>query len=190
MNKYHKQLIESNASENIVGLFSRYKGASKEVTESFGIFAACRKVIPDINQHLVYVIGDGASPRTGAVFAYFTKAEVVSIDPQFNMDHWEKHTTQQKSMGYPITRLEVIKKKIEDCQVFNCNQKRIIIVFPHSHASMEETLKKFTNYKTRYIVNMPCCVPIPTNFAKIPHTFIKDTLIVSPKNEIHIWYNL
>lgn len=56
----------------------------KEVTESIGAFAAIKNHInvgraDDVD---VFVVGDGHTPRTGALIASLTKWHVKSIDPQ------------------------------------------------------------------------------------------------------------
>ena len=78
MNKYHKRFLNSFTSENVIALFSRYKGAAKEITESWGMLEAAKLVTDKIGEHIVIIAGDGCSPRTGAIFAYFTKADVES----------------------------------------------------------------------------------------------------------------
>lgn len=184
MNKYHKTFINSFASENIIALFSRYKNAHKEITESMAMLEAAKRFIPNVSECLVVVVGDGASPRTGAVFAYFTKAEVISVDPAFNMAHWEVHYRQQAAMGFPIQRLEVIKDKIEDVPIY-CKDKRVLILWPHSHADMDSI--KLFDYGQRYDIAMPCCRQIPSNWASLPHIYYEDKNILSPKRSIHIW---
>jgi len=189
-NKYHAQLINSFTSENIIGLFSRYKNASKEITESFALLSAAKTFVsePFNNVHTL-IIGDGASPRTGAVFAYYTTTTVTSIDPNFNLDFYQKHSTQQEKMGYPIQRLTLIKSKIEDLKntPIDCNHKTLLTIWPHSHADMNSL--PVTNYLNRYDIALPCCIPIPLNWQHEPHITYIDKHILSPKNTIHIWLN-
>ena len=184
MNKYHKRFLNSFTSENVIALFSRYKGAAKEITESWGMLEAAKLVTDKIGEHIVIIAGDGCSPRTGAIFAYFTKADVISIDPNFNMLHWEEHFDKQTKLGYEPQRLKVLKKKIEDVPI-DCESKPCLVIWPHSHANMLNT--KIYNYSGRIDIAMPCCKPIPAELMKIPHFTYDDYNITSPKRTIHIW---
>lgn len=184
MNKYHKRFIESFTAENVIGIFSRYKGAAKEITESWGMLEAVKKVNIDIDNCRVFVIGDGCSPRTGVIFAYYTKADVVSIDPQFNLIHWGDHCYRQTMMGFPPERIEVVKDRVENL-VLDGKDKEVVVIWPHSHAGMEKV--KIVGCKNITHIAMPCCVPIPSEFMKIPHIVYDDYNIESPKRTIHIW---
>lgn len=184
MNKYHAEFLSSFTSENVVGLFSRYNQAPKEITESWGILTAAKKYIPNLNDHIVVVVGDGCSPRTGALFAYYTRAEVYSIDPLHNLEHWADHSQKQAGMGFPIQRLTPHKGKIEDFLI-DCEGKPLLVVWPHSHAPM--TAKSFQNYSRRSDIALPCCNPLPKGFADRPHISYEDYHIISPKRTIHVW---
>ena len=184
MNKYHKKFLSSYTAENIIALFSRYRGAPKEITESWGMLEAAKRIVEDLGSCKIIVVGDGCSPRTGAIFAYFTKAEVVSIDPCFNMAHWQEHVRKQTAMGFPPQRLEVIKERVEDVTVF-CEGRMAVAIWPHSHASMLNL--KLRHYTDRIDIAMPCCRPIPAAFMKRPHITYEDYNIASPKRTIHIF---
>jgi hypothetical protein len=187
MNRYHKKILSSWSAENIIGLFSRYRGGPKEITESFGMFEAAKKVCDNIDECKIVVIGDGCTPRTGIVFAYFSKADVISIDPNFNMDHWEQHYEKQKRMEFEPKRIKLIKDKIENIKI-DCEFKKTILLWPHSHADMRNIRLK--NKKIVIDIAMPCCVPIPSDYMKIPHLTYDDYDILSPKRTIHIWENI
>lgn len=184
MNLYHKRFLSSFASENIIGLFSRYKGAPKEITESWAMLEAVKTYIPNYNQCTVIIVGDGCSPRTGALLAYYTKATVISVDPNFNLDHWEDHVTKQTAMGFPPQRLTIHKSKIEDLPL-DCNQTHCVVLWPHSHANMNNT--NIINYTKRTDIAMPCCIPLPKKWTEIPHITFDDFNILSPKRTLHIW---
>lgn len=184
MNKYHKAFLSQFASENIIGLFSRYKGAAKEITESWGMLEAARKFIPGLDDCLVVIVGDGCSPRTGALFAYMTKAEVISIDPAFNMAHWEEHVQKQTAMGFSPKRLRLIMDKLENVEI-DCEGKPLLVIWPHSHANMNDGT--LNNYSKRHDIAMPCCVQIPPAWMSIPHIVFDDYHVISPRRSIHIW---
>ena len=184
MNKYHKRFLSSFAAENIIGLFSRYRNGAKEVTESWGMLEAAWKFQPDIDNCTIVVVGDGCSPRTGALFAYFTKANVISVDPNFNIDHWNEHFQKQSDMGYEPQRIVLIKDKIENIEI-DCHGKNTLVLWPHSHANM--LFLKIKNHLNVCDIALPCCVPIPKPLLRIPHITYEDINIASPKRIIHIW---
>jgi len=183
-NRYHKLFFESYTSENIIALFSRYKGAAKEITESWAMLEAAKKVDVNLDECTVVVVGDGCAPRTGAIFAYFTKALVISVDPNANIPHWVEHCEKQAKIGYEPERISFAKMKIEDI-VFDGNGKTVIVVWPHSHADMNKA--DITNYGRRIDISMPCCVKIPSNWMSKPHVTYTDFNVLSPKRDVHIW---
>lgn len=184
-NKYHTRFLNQFSTENIVGLFSRYKGSAKEVTESWGMLEAAKKINPCFSNTIVIIVGDGCSPRTGAIFAYNTKATVISVDPNMNIDHWTDHCEKQAGMGFPVRRLMVSRAKIEDF-IFDCQGRDCIVVFPHSHADMRRVYVE--NYGQLAYIAMPCCVPIPGRFQQLVHLTYDDKNILSPKRTVHIWH--
>lgn len=189
-NKYHKAVLNSASCENIIALFSKTRNAHKEITESMAILHATLKTIPDIGRRVIHVIGDGRLPRTGILFAYFTKAQVYSYDPQFDMEFWGAHRKR-----WNHERITVLNMKFEDAtkdEEFTANtikDKDVVAVFPHSHADFTECIRIFMSGGCRSlsIVNMPCCVPIPEKWMEKPHIHIRDRHVISPKNDIYIW---
>jgi len=184
MNKYHERFLQSFACENIVALFSRYRGGPKEVTESWAMLEAAKKYVPDLNERIVIVVGDGCSPRTGALFAYFTAADVISVDPNFNLAHWGEHCEKQAAMGFPVRRMRLIAGKIEDHEI-DCGGKACVVVWPHSHAPMNAA--RIINYTARTDISMPCCVAIPSAWMERPHIIYSDRHVASPKRQVHVW---
>ena len=184
MNIYHKRFLSSCSCENMVGLFSRYRGAAKEVTESMGMLEAARKLITKLDEHKVIVVGDGCSPRTGILFAYLTRADVVSVDPNFNMLHWEEHVAKQTAIGFPPQRIRLLPAKIEDVEI-DCEGRPCLVLWPHSHADMRNA--RITNYTQRSDIAMPCCVQVPAEWMQQPHIMFVDRNVLSPKNHIHAW---
>jgi hypothetical protein len=184
MNTYHKRFLESHSSEYVIALFSRYKGAAKEITESWAMLEAAKRFAPNLNDSYVVVVGDGCSPRTGALIAYYTKASVVSIDPAHNEEHWAEHCTIQNKIGYPVQRLIVIKDKIENIPM-DCEGKQLVVLWPHSHAIMGK--ERITNYSKRIDIAMPCCIPPPHDWLLKPHITYEDDNVLSPKKTVHVW---
>lgn len=184
MNLYHKRFLSSFSSENVIGLFSRYNGAAKEITESWAMLEAAIKYVPGLDRHVAIVVGDGVSPRTGALLAYYTKADVVSVDPQFNMSHWHEHEAKQTAQGCPPQRLRLVADRIENVEL-DCGGKPCVVLWPHSHANMDNT--KIVGFSERTDIAMPCCVPIPRSWMEMAHIVFDDYNVSSPKRTLHVW---
>ena len=184
MNIYVSRFLRSFTCENVISLFSRYNRVEKEISESWAMLEAAKRFCQDVNNCLVIVIGDGASPRTGAIFAYYSRADVISVDPGFNMSHWLEHFQKQTLMGFTPQRLRVVPKKIED-EPIDCCGKPCIVIWPHSHAKMGT--EKISGYSSRMDIAMPCCVPIPSRWMQKEHIVFDDVCVLSPKRTIHVW---
>lgn len=138
----------------------------------------------------VVVIGDGSTPRTASIFAYMTRWEVVSIDPQLNLNKWEiiKERTNPQ-------RLEIRPCKIEQAPV-DCQGLPVLIVLPHAHLGIGQALKGVYNYASIDVVSLPCCTPIEEKYLTLDmvknhnlKVFV-DKNIWSPKRTIYMWQNL
>ena len=183
-NYYHKRFLNSKCSSSILALFARYKGAWKEVTESMACLETAKKYIHNLKDYHVVVVGDGCSPRTGALFAYMTKATVISVDPNFNEEHYLQFCKNQEAIGYPVERLKIVKDYIENCTI-DCEGKPVLVIWPHSHANMNHC--HVYNFTKRIDIAMPCCKKIPNGWMNAPHITFRDNNILSPKNIFHIW---
>lgn len=187
--RYVNRFIALNSLEEFgrYGLFPNVK----EVTESFGMYyAVTHKIMPnepDIEQGKrnvrIYVVGDGVTPRTAAVFAFMTKWECISIDPQMRDRDYSG-----------IRRLKVYRKKIEDYipytplqEIHNLwpDDKYHIIIMPHSHADIQPTWDILQNDRT-WLITMPCCVHHKLDLPCIEY---RDKFVGSPKNHIKIYCN-
>lgn len=184
MNLYHRRFLDSYSSECLIRLFSRYRNAAKEITESWAMLEAAKKFVPDIDECVVVVVGDGCSPRTGALFAYYTKANVISIDPAMNLAHWNEHVENQTKIGFPPSRLRVVAGKAEDERI-DVGGRKVVVVWPHSHADMDGI--KLHNYSERVDIVMPCCVKIPSSWMSKIHISYEDQWVESPHKTIYVW---
>ena len=151
----------------------KYFPNGKEITESFGAYNAIREyklaAFNDDSMTIVCV-GDGTSPRTGAVCAYRSKWNVISIDPNFRKD------------TYFVDRLTSYKAKMEQLSFYF---DKVIILAVHSHAPLIEVLKRIQSPQ-RSLVAIPCCVPY-----EFPGDIqYEDKSIWSPKNQVKIWKNI
>ena len=153
---------------------------AKEITESFAAYHAVKNLLndtselgnPNIN---VICVGDGRTPRTGAVFAYRSRWSVWSIDPQMKV--------RGKYKG--IERLTCIPEKIEN-HAFDCDFETYIVCV-HSHASIEATLDAI-KAPVRHLITMPCCVP--HGFSRIPDRDYEDWGVWSPDRRVMVWQNI
>jgi hypothetical protein len=116
--------------------------------------------------------------------AYYTKANVISVDPIHNAEHWAEHCDKQTKMGFPPQRLIVFKTKIESIPI-NCDGKQAVVLWPHSHATMG--IENIFNYTKRIDIAIPCCVPPPQKWLNTPHLTYEDVNILSPKRTVHVW---
>jgi hypothetical protein len=153
---------------------------SKEVTESLAVYSAIRKHfrhIFDLSDPNVTVIsvGDGATPRTGATFAYRSAWQCISVDPLLK---------NKKGRFNAIQRLTMYENKIEELHfVFD----KVIILHVHSHATIADSLAHIKGNE-RHLISMPCCVPQVHD--RKPDIEYHDWGCWSPKNKIKIWRDI
>lgn len=125
----------------------------KEMSESLAMLDAALEVARTngINRAdpnvIVVVVGDGVSPRTGAIVAMCTGWSVTSVDPKSKVNGL-----------HPLTnRLACVRAKIEDVPHILGQ----IVLAPHSHAPVEETRRVARWPGGGYVLSMPCCVAWP-----------------------------
>lgn len=175
MTRYMNEFIKCRCSADLPewGMFPN----AKEVTESVGAYNALRQFLHKkgtlFNEpHTCFVVGDGSTPRTGALIACRTAWHVTSIDPNLNGKEYSH-----------IRRLSLVKAKIEDVEF--PKQKHAIIVLVHSHAHMEN-IKNSIPADRYTVISMPCCVPDTKTFGAPVKQYV-DPGIWSPKNTINIY---
>jgi hypothetical protein len=152
---------------------------AKEITESMAAYEAVRKYVyhkedfrfddPSIT---LVAVGDGHTPRTGALFAFRTAWKCYSIDPVLRMK------------DYKIDRLELINKKVEDIQPIVGD--KMVVVAVHSHADLRDVEKKvISTTGNRSFISIPCCVKQELDYIKdYEYT---DRGIWSTKNTVKVW---
>ena len=153
---------------------------AKEMTESMGAFAAVqRHIVKPLGLSLgdrnigLYVVGDGHTPRTAALFAMRSAWECYSIDPVLRDKVWG------------VDRLHAYTAKIENCSLLHAQDfERAIIVMVHSHARIEDTLQAIQN-KNRSLVTIPCCVK--HEIPDVSYIGYQDGGIWSPQNTVKVW---
>lgn len=155
----------------IRGLFPN----AKEITESFGAFEATKYLPVDWKDDIAVVcVGDGHTPRTGAVFAFCTKWECVSVDPMLKVNK-----------AWNVDRLTTKRFKIQD--TFLEFDKPCIICMVHAHVMVSETLP-YIKAPIRHLITMECCVNL--EHKAIPVADYEDDNIWSPKNRIKVYENV
>lgn len=170
--RYIDRAIRSRAFVDILSM-SIFPNA-KEITESFAVYEAVRRYSPwrlDDPGVTVICVGDGRTPRTGAVFASFSGWTVHSVDPALRCED-----------SYPrIKRLTLWKRPIS--HFVPPTGGRVVIVACHSHAPWRETLRLFTG--DILAVAMPCCVPHDLDIP--PFLEYDDPDCWSPCRTIKVW---
>ena len=173
--KYMEKFITYNCAPDL--LLRHIFPDGKEITESMAAFEGVRKHIirSDTllkNEGITLVsVGDGNSPRTASLFAFLTKWNCISIDPNMKNENWD------------VERLTTYKNNIEDLDLFYDD---VVIVGVHSHASMKSTLEHIKGNR-RNMLAIPCCVP----YNDIEPTLeYRDMGIWSPKNLVKVWRNI
>lgn len=169
------------ADMHILGLFPNVK----ELTESNAAYMAVRRFLRgrfalDDSSVAVVVVGDGHTPRTGALFAFRSAWTAYSVDPALRDRQWG------------VRRLFTIRKTIEDAGILEAAElngppPKVIIVGVHPHASLASTLKHVPGVD-RAVVWIPCCKKV--DIEAPPDVDYVDPGIWSPKNRVMVWERL
>lgn len=119
----------------------------KEITESMAVWEAVRRwaryrgVALSDRSIRALVVGDGRSPRTGALLALTLDWQVTSIDPALRGDP-------------QIDRLTVVPSRLEERPDLRAD----FVLAVHSHATVEATRRAG---RGGTVISLPCCVPWP-----------------------------
>lgn len=148
---------------------------AKEVTETYGMVEASAKIGEGFEWNnpnvCLIAVGDGHKPRTAATFAMRTAWDCHSVDPVIS------------NVLFPVKRLTIHRKKIEDCQ-FNSNVP-VLVVACHSHAKLDDAMRVIKAPRIA-VISMPCCVTQRIGDIE-PDEIYEDDAIWSPHNKIKIW---
>ena len=202
MNDYLEKFFNSNAAADLLAIFGNYKNVKtrdKEISESMAMLeAATNFAALDRKANLqCYVVGDGTYPRTSAIVSFYTSWNVVGIDPLYNMEWVQNWRNFKLIEGRPIKRLSFLNSVVESANIKKELADGYIIMLPHSHASITNTLIKFAdvygNDTPFTVINMPCCVQFSPKLSskkaleKHDYMCYKDEHVLSAKNNVHIW---
>lgn len=161
----------------------------KEISEASSITRFLHKQYrawTKYNDVLVVVVGDGATPRLGAMLAFHTNWEIVSIDPLL----------RDNSKWDIIKRLHRIPLRYEDLGCYSCpllerpiEEYKVLYVFPHAHVNLDDAIKclepKFG--EAIGVVAMPCCQPQGIFDDRYPTVVYEDFGCLSPRRTINLW---
>lgn len=188
-NRYLNHFFSLNASRDLIPFFHGcQRGSAKEVTESFACYYAALEFFGKeyIDYSHVVVIGDGATPRTAATFAFLSKAKTYSVDPILRDNYIKWYNSQ---FDITISRINTFKCKAKDMSL-DMDRKNVLLVLPHSHCPMDEAIKMIKFPKKLSCVNMPCCVNVSQEMKMKADKHYVDDEVWSPKNEVYIWESL
>jgi hypothetical protein len=157
------------------GLFPS-TAATKELTETCAAFHAAHHHVRWVDLRdtsiTAVVVGDGATPRTAAMFALRSRWACHSIDPLLNV------------RDYGIRRLEIHPQRAEEVTLDV--EGDVVLVSMHSHASFEASLATVPRAKRVAYVCVPCCVP-KALAPWAPDELYVDEGILSPDRRVHVW---
>ncbi len=173
--RYMDEFLKCSCSPKLLSL--KLFPNAKEITESFAAYEAVRSRCdfrfddPDVT---CVCVGDGHTPRTGAVFAYRSKWMVYSVDPNMRVKE------------YGVDRLFLRKKRIEDIDFFT--HEKVVIVAVHSHASLESAIISVGKPKHLFVVAIPCCFDQFVTGVPCDDEY-EDEGIWSPHRTVLVWEN-
>ena len=162
--RYIDEFIKLKCSADLL-IWKLFPNA-KEITESMSVYNAYRRhfmIQMDLQdeKNMCICVGDGCTPRTGAIFATRSKWAVCSVDPRLRLQN-----NYILELHHKIKRLWLYKEKIEKTSWCLDKINNILVVAVHSHASLKltvETLKAeihgLSTNKKLNIISLPCCVP-------------------------------
>ncbi len=198
MKSYINHFFSLKCGPDILPFFNNnHRSAAKEITESFAMWRAALDILK-LDPHepiIAIVVGDGKRPRTSSVLAHLTQWNCFAIDPILDMDWFTHYAAQRAQQGNPLQRIAAYARRAEDTRV-DCKGHRALLVMPHSHASMTESLQVPQHFSRLDAIVMPYCKKIKgqylTKHFALQHQLFtyQDPNVWSPKNTIHVWQNL
>lgn len=151
----------------------------KEFTESAAAYAAAHRFPLNLDRadpsvH-VFCVGDGCTPRTGALFAFRSTWGVTSIDPKL----------KRRGPWPGIERLTCVDSTIEEATDLPVARVAVIVAV-HSHATIPACLDKIKATEARHVIAIPCCVDLDVP-GRAPDVDTDDFGILSPKRRVLVW---
>lgn len=159
---------------------------AKEITESMAAYAAVRElanrgVLPfNLSTHGVALlaVGDGHTPRTGALFAFRSAWDCYSVDPAL---------ARRAHEFAAVRRLICLPGKVENMEPIAC--EHAVVAAVHSHAQLADAVRIMRPASGKVtVVAMPCCVPqwLPEQ----PNAEYQDLGIWSAERTVRVWHGV
>lgn len=162
----------------------------KEWSEAAGMLDAAKNFstfsFSDKNV-LCVCVGDGQTPRCGAMFAWNTSWNVHSVDPKMR----KNEQARLSRLNIPkLKNLSVFHQTFQEHMVPKFD--RCIIVACHAHVDVHEVYQHYargkkTKNSSVQICAMPCCVPQNEICGIKPFTQFDSDIVQSPAKTVKIW---
>lgn len=156
---------------------------AKEVTEQMAAYQAYFDhlfdlVHPSDARAHALVVGDGTTPRAGALFAMRTRWQVTSVDPQLaRRERWAR-----------IERLSLVRDQVERFTWSSIDDRPTIVIAVHSHAPLEVVTRELVDRTPVWgVVAMPCCRPQRFYDRRRPAVEYQDPSVLSTQNTLRLW---
>ncbi|GMI25563.1 hypothetical protein TeGR_g5189 [Tetraparma gracilis] len=185
-----------------LGLFP-YRFRAKEISESYAMLAAIQA---HVLNHLpaqtegyptIFVVGDGATPRTAALLAKnFPSSNVFSVDPLLPPPPSPPSADSIPPNFPSIPNLTTYSGRV---QAVLLKATSVLIVLMHAHVSLPDVLSSILSspsLTSLSCVACPCCNFGPrqaTLFGKPPDSQYEDEHIIggaSAKRQVRCWVNV
>lgn len=184
MSRYLDEFVRFSRSPELLSL--KLFPNAKEITESFGAYAAVREHLrldfgdPSI---CVLAVGDGFVPRTAATFAMRSRWTCFSVDPNMRDRGWSRK----------VERLHAYRDLVKcfgDGWVPPKDHwrkySRCVLVGVHSHASLISSISAARRLSGRIsVASIPCCVK--HDYDRPADVVYEDREIMSPARRVHVW---
>ena len=185
-----REAFRSRSFPALAPLFARAHDPAKEWTESW---AALHKLRRFDSTRLLHV-GDGAHGRTAALFAFHTKHDNVSIDPNANIGvvaEWMQEIQTE------VQRLTLRRARAEDVVAQEARNwwaehgRPVLLTFVHAHVNTEKILSLIPPHMWAAAYVSACCepqaqlVPKDSSVAEIMEQG-EDWTILSPERTFQI----
>lgn len=165
----------------------------KELTESLATVEAIRNHLSDVARLddpdvTAVVIGDGMTPRTGALLSLYTHWEIHTIDPIMKTD--EKYNVAGNLAQYPCIVQDVMIRP------HSTTAPKVVLILVHCHVTLPTALNCLLLPEmpcSVSIVTCPCCQFVklhPTLFDEPADVTYVDPSILSNKNRFFIYKNV
>lgn len=178
---YIDAIMRKNCFPELHELYTLANAPAKEFTESYAALHHLRRSLVTHPYATILHIGDGAHCRTGAMFAFMSGANNISIDPIVNEDVVDRWITK-----YDVKRLKYYKSKVEEVNLEKYTAPTIV-TFVHSHVDTDAVLNRIPNWVAAYV--NPCCDPGTQLSKRIVVDEGYDWSILSPERQYQVILN-